>query len=536
MRRLLWGSPIVMGIALASAGNALAAPPAASNCTLIEPGKLRCAIAQPSDCDRINDYPYARDLFCAGAYAGVQAMLAEIAKTLKVKAPSEGFFYYYQTLADPLAPPDEQAQTTTACLDTPAPYPGGSKIVTGAGTPLCELVAFVTSTGGDAKRTKADNPIPRDLRTYPEFFAALYAPDKSITKFRAGSPYDDLATGLGAGAEAGFRKSYGKFSPVKLYDPDHWTKEPNYRGISGGGGGGWGGELAVLAPGGPVVQLAFGGGGGGGMSSFQPDPSAAANSKLGAGGGGGVQFADGYRHAGKSYNGLGLGAGMGTGEDAVQYSYNDYAGSTRPAQPVHQYNAPVIDDYVAQIDNLAKQLAGAYKDGTAIVLRGGGGMGAGTEYLAGNGQPFVPNAMSTQGGFQFNYTFARRAAPHGDPAVQALDTLNAQQENVYAIIGDAYQTAVQLAFEECGRDYSNFACMCPREHANVICLVREQIDDPAKIPGWLQVRHCPGDDDLSNRNGNGFTSYQQFLLDSASPLLPACTTTLKGFFSSQNTP
>ena len=108
---------------------------------------------------------------------------------------------------------------------------------------------------------------------------------------------------------------------------------------------------------------------------------------------------------------------------------------------------------------------------------------------------------------------------------------------MYAIIGESYVTADKLAFADCGRDYGNYACMCPRQHAYVICIVTEAIGDPKKVPGWLQQRHCPGDDDgLSAQNGNGFTSYQQFLLNAATGTPAACTTALRNFFTAQNTP
>lgn len=534
MRRHLTASLTVVGLMVAHGNSVLGAPV----CVQIEPGKLRCAITQRSDCERINDYPYARDLFCAAAYSAAQTMVSEIAKTLGVKGPTDGIFHYYQTLADPEALPDDQAQTTVPCLDTVAPYPSGSDVVAGAGTPLCNLVAYVTSPGPAVGKHRKGDSIPEVLRGFPDYFGKLYSPEKgfALTRFRTGSVFDPIVAGLGAAGHDGFTADYPKFSPTKLYDPDHWTKDSQYRGISGGGGGGWGGEVAILGSHGPVVQLAFGGGGGGGMTSFRPGKSRTAITGLGAGGGGGVQFANGYRFNGRPYDGLGLGAGMGSGETAVQYSYNDFVGSTRPPQPVHQYNPSVIAEYETQLKNLGDQLRTGYHKRKTIVLRGGGGMGAGTEYLMTNGQAFVPHALSTQGGFQFNYAFLRRRSNGAGLGAQALDDLNAQQEDVYAVLGDAYRTASRLAFEECGRDYSNFACMCPREHAIVICLVRQQVDDPKQIPGWLQQRHCPGDASSGGQNGSRFSSYQQLLLDAASAMPMSCAAALTDFFTSQNNP
>src|SRR5204863_8838419 len=158
---------------------------------------------------------------------------------------------------------------------------------------------FVTSPGpGSKKQTgRSDNPIPRNLRTFPSYYSKLYAPEASfpLTDFRTGSVFDPVVEGLGAAARDGFIADYEAFSPTKLYDPFHWQKDSRYHGISGGGGGGWGGEIAILGRHSPVTLLAFGGGGGGGMTSQFPTGAPSPASRLGAGGGGGMQFANGYQ-------------------------------------------------------------------------------------------------------------------------------------------------------------------------------------------------------------------------------------------------
>jgi hypothetical protein len=70
----------------------------------------------------------------------------------------------------------------------------------------------------------------------------------------------------------------------------------------------------------------------------------------------------------------------------------------------------------------------------------------------------------------------------------------------------------------------------------VICLVRKQVDDPNKIPGWLQQRHCPGDAESGGQNGSGFSSYQQLLLDAANAIPMSCAAALTDFFTFQNSP
>ena len=546
MWRNVTPSSIVFALTIAYGGHLLAAPP--PFCETTEPGKLRCAIGNAADCDKINDYPYARDLFCAAAFSAAQEMVAEVAKTLGVNAPKNGFFYFYQTL--PTVPPPDSPQTTVSCTKTPAPFPG-SKDVIGAGVPLCDLVAYVTSPGPDAKKTRKDDPIPAALRDYPDYYSKLFAPKTKheLNHFRTGQAFDKLVSGLGAAGYDGFIKEAHGFSTTTLYDPDHFSKDGRYTGLSGGGGGGWGGEIAILGTDGPVVQFAFGGGGGGGMNSYQPDvppgpgkkPKPIAISGLGAGGGGGAQFANGYFFGGTSYNGLGLGAGAGdtslVPKSPVQYTYSDYPDSGRP-QPTplpHEFNAGIVGDYEAQLQNLAAQLKSAYGSDGTVVIRGGGGMGAGTQYLSSTGAG--SQALSTQGGFQFNYEFAKNLSSNS-----ALGVLNDVQQNIYEAIGESWQIAADVAFKACGSDYSKFDCMCPIEHAIVICKAKEAVGgDAAKIPGWLQQRHCPGDDNSNVLSP--YSPYQRHLLSVVSAINDSeficgvsLTDALTDFFDVQNTP
>ena len=534
MRSVLTYGVMILGLVVASSPTLAAGPV----CTPIDDGQLRCAIAKISDCEAINDYPYARNLFCPAAFSAAQEMVSRLAETLGAKALTNGFFYYYQTMADPEAPPDDQSQTTIACLDTPAPYPSGKSPVVGAGTPLCHLVAYATSPGPVAadRAKKSGNPVPDQLRAFPGFFGKLYAPTPSfpLRQFRTGSVFDSVVEALGAAGRDAFVADYPRFSPTELYDPAKWRHDPRYHGISGGGGGGWGGEIAILgADGEPLTLLAFGGGGGGGMTSSLLPP-ASPFSVLGAGGGGGVQFGNAYRSGDQHYNGLGLGAGVGSDETSVQYSYNDYAGSGNPPLPVHQYNPAVIDEYQRQLKNLGQQIKTRFKDGKTIVLMGGGGMGAGTEYLMENGQEFTPHALSTQAGFQFSYEFRGRRGPSALGRPTLLADLQAKQDDFYKLLGDDFRVASRQAYQECGQDYSNYACMCPRTHAIVICLAGQQIGDASKIPSWLQQPHCG--DDSAPQGDNGLTSYQQLLLGTAGELAAPCTRVLLDYFTSVNSP
>jgi hypothetical protein len=258
-----------------------------------------------------------------------------------------------------------------------------------------------------------------------------------------------------------------------------------------------------------------------------------------------MQFGNAYRSQGRNYNGLGLGAGRGSDEAQVQYSYNDYQGSGRPPKPVHDYNPAVIADYRAQFGHLARQLKGRFEGGRTIVLKGGGGMGAGTEYLKPNGQEHEPHALSTQAGFQFSYVFERPSSQERSHAELATRESTALGEDLYQHLGDDYRTATRQAYLECGSDYANYRCMCPRTHAIVICLVGRRLGDAAKIPSWLQQQHCP--DTSTAPPGAKWTSYQRLLLEAANdpsapgpapgrPAPQVCLDTLREYFSELNVP
>ncbi|MEM7137843.1 MAG: hypothetical protein AAF500_14760 [Myxococcota bacterium] len=472
----------------------------------------RFTITELSDCDQIRDYPYARNLFCPATFTAVQTVRSTIAESLGAR-PSDGYFYYYQTLADPLDPPGEESQTTVACLATEAPW--GSEEVVGAGTPLCELVAYVTSVGQrpDGDPDERGNPVPATLRDFPTYFSGLYPPSTEalLDEFLIGGTYGPLIDNLGALTFNGFVNAYPPYAPNALYAPGDWGMDTQYFGISGGGGGGWGGELGFDLPTGDSTLVSFGGGGGGGMTSQLLN--GVASTALGGGGGGGMQLSSDYSNNGISYNGLGLGGGTSSDRPFVQYSYNDYEGSGRPAVPVHIYNPDVIDDYTEQMDNMVAQLVDGVTNGQTVVFRGGGGMGAGTEYLMANGEEYVPHALSTQAGFSFRYEFKEPA--DGEPVEDSDD------ECIYAQIGDFYNQANQQALADCGNDYSNYSCICPIQQAIVVSLTADFLDSEGlgdvEVPAWLGQQHCPStneEDTAPNQPVDGVTNYQQLLLDS----------------------
>jgi hypothetical protein len=527
-------------IVLVLAGAVAGGGPAFAACIPTDDGQLKCTIRTPSDCYALRNYPYARTLFCPAAFSAVQSMVARVAKTIGVGGPAAGELSFFQTLADPKAPPEDQAQTVVGCADTSPPW--GSPFVRGAGTPLCHLLAYVTSPGPLpwGPPTDAHNPVPRSLRGFPRYLGALYDPNPALplTEFHSGSGFDPLVANLGLAAHALFVRDYPGFSSRGIYAPGFWRVDPEYHGISGGGGGGWGGEIAVLGDGGtPVSLLVFGGGGGGGLRSFRQSPGGKASSALGAGGGGGVQFGNGYLFEGRSYTGLGLGAGGGSDPFEITYDYDDYEGSGNPPLPAHQYNPAVIAEYEAQLKNLAAQLRALLAEGKSVVLRGGGGMGAGSEYLDPSGAGYVPVAFATQGGYQFSYEFRAPQAPPDSAAGAAWRQANAEEEDAYSQLGEFFRVANKEALAECGGDYSNYACICPKAQAIVICLMSQALGDPSKIPAWLQEPHCPSP---GVANGpSGLKNYQQFLFAEGSEVGKRgvqCSADLIEFFTAVNTP
>ena len=482
----------------------------------------RFTITELSDCDQLRNYPYAQNLFCPATFAAVETVRSAIATTLGER-PGEGYFYYYQTLAFLDEPPGEESQTTVDCLLTPSPW--GNPDVIGAGTPLCELVAYVTSLGPreGSNPNDSENPVPGTLRAFPRYFTGLYPPNTAalLDQFRTLGEYGPVINNLGALTVEGFSNAYPPYAPDALYVPDDWGIDTDgYFGISGGGGGGWGGELGFALLTSDSTLMSFGGGGGGGMTSQLLNGGAV--TAIGGGGGGGMQLSSDYSNNGISYNGLGLGGGSSSDRPVVdgrlvaQYSYNDYEGSSRPPVPVHIYNPDVINDYTEQMDNMVAQLVNGLANGQTVVFRGGGGMGAGTEYLMGDGEEYVPHALSTQAGFSFRYEF--RPTDDGEPVEDS------DEDDLYAQIGDFYNQANQEALAQCGNDYSNYSCICPIQQAIVVSLTANFLDSEGggavEVPAWLGQQHCPStnnEDTATNKPVDGVTNYQQLLLDSLPP-------------------
>ena len=522
-------------------------------CKPINEQRVRCKIQSVADCQHVYDYPYARNLFCPASFRAAKEVATTVASSLGLRAARRGTLYFFQTHPDPDSPPDRQAQSTISCLDTASPW--DDTLVLGGGKPLCHLVAYAMSLG--PVRTPQDrasrNPIPDNLRSFPQYFGNLYTPSPTLplTEFRSGSPsYDPIVKALGSSGWEGFVSDYPDFSETAVYDPARWQQWPEYQGVSGGGGGGWGGEIRVPIHNGTRVLLAFGGGGGGGMTSRRESVTRPTHTVIGSGGGGGMQFANGYRNAGQSYNGLGLGAGHSNTESEVQYSYSQDLYTT-----THSYTLGTITAYKTQLRNLKRSLKARFRSGQKVILTGGGGMGGGMEYLQADGQEYTPHALSTQAGFSYRYEFywRDRNPAQSSPIIGKTTAINEPTPDLYQALGSFYQIANQQALEDCGSDYGNFACICPKAQALVICQVGEFFSgDVIQIPAWLQQAHCPDTSLLISGATNPprppLSSYQRLLhaslqrstvnLDPShlAVSLQQCSRLLLNYFSTLNTP
>ena len=487
----LWTTVVLCGVFLVMSQAAAAR----SVCQPIGSGQLRCTIRSVEDCLLVENYPYARNLYCPASFNAVNQVFETLIQALEIKKPIQQQFFFYQTQPPRNASSPgalDPAQTTLPCLETPAPWAGGP--ILGAGKPLCDLMAYVSSIGSNAISIPSNgNPLPPVLRGYPDYFSHLLSDSDNFpfTGFKTGGVYDPLIRSLGSDGAELFKGEVNPFSTASVYRPSPSAEDPRYWGISGGGGAGWGGEIVLTSRGTSRTLLAFGGGGGGGLTSrVNPDPSSTASS-LGAGGGGGMQFANGYRNGGKSYNQLGLGAGTSSNEPEVQYSY--YQPIT--GRVTNDYDPELIADYQTQLAQLFAQLDEGLRQGGEIVFKGGGGMGAGAEYLRSDGEEYVPHAVSTQAGFQFRF---RVGKAKGFPILPIRSVappesvVSSQQKKLYLAMGNIYQFANQQALQECGNSYENYACICPASQAIVICLAHRVLGgNLASIPGWIQQAHCP---------------------------------------------
>jgi len=436
--------------------------------------EFSCTITKLSDCNNLLNTPYDRNLLCPSAYGVAYTMRKRVAKLLGQEAKTTGSFLYYQTIPDVgKVPAGVESQTTIPCMATPHPWNATDSI--GVGLPLCSLLARAASFN---TRPRPSGGYPEDklnpvtsANQYTNYHKKLIFMDpfSDVGNFGENSEWDPIVKRLGSSGGNVFSKMEPSFQDGAAYNP--WNlATPPYFGISGGGGEGWGAEIAIDNS----TLLEFGGGGGAGMTSYTGN-SSVIPSRVGAAGGGGVNIGSGYTRNGINYNGLGLGAGADYKTDTATYSYYA-AGSTGDGQPV--YNATTVNQYITEMELLHAQLKQSCAAGKTVVFQGGGGAGAGAEFLQSNGSEYAPHAISTQGGFQFSYRITcnkQRAAAAVMPV------------GLYVELGRLYSQAIVMAKASCG-GWSDYSCICRTSNAYLVAVLKEKYN---VLPAWLNSSTCP---------------------------------------------
>ena len=533
--------------------------------------QISCNITSEADCAQVNDYPYARNLFCPASYRSAQKMIETLKTFINVDSTVtiSSSFLFFQTPSSKFP----NSQTDQSCMTAPFKITPliTSGVIRGGGEALCDLVGYVTSPGPtDLNLINPQNPLPLNLRSFPSYFESLWAGNNEypLNDFAPGRRFDGLISNLGASATTGFITVEPSITINSIYGPDNWKNEPAYNGISGGGGGGWGAEILTL----PQSQsqgltlFTFGGGGGGGLSST-PKPTPKNNfTYLAGGGGGGAQFANGFISQGKSYNGLGLGAGGSQSlaaadskgnkiQSEISYSYNDSINNNPP----RTNHAILIDDYSKQLVVLKQKLISALASGQKVILKGGGGMGAGAEYYDAKLNEITPHALSTQAGFQFRFEIVSKKAVFSSPRrgyssnILTEQLIDQNQNLLYQRLGPIFQTANRQALNHCGNSYTNYNdCVCPATQAIVTCLAMSTlgVSNPNLVPKWLGNQYC-----VKSATGSvvssGVTTMRNDLINALPPVIEpldidtspqtnltaaACKNALQGFFNSLDGP
>ena len=517
-----------------------------------------------TQCSTIKSRPFAA-LDCEGSYTYAQNLYTFISKVLDVSEPStnQHFNYFQHT--------PSTNETTTPCLQARQTGVNLDPAIQGGGAPLCDLMGYATSNSSNE---------PTTSKQYPPYLTTLLGtayPIESHTVPLARIPellatfgqtaMDPTIQHLGYNGYVDFLTQYylqqsskhyaecgtSATCPSLYYLPytseesllETWPPQGiNYWGMSGGGGSGAGYQIEAFKPGSATHYTLFSGGGGGGGGNTTPKGLNTPNLYLintGSGGGGGSQFANCYITQNGDFNGLGLGAGTGSGLSALEghnityqappatdYSY--YPPTSHPAWSHAEILASYGDNLTYLFHTLIPQL---YNEGYTIAMTGGGGGGAGLEFLNSLGVEFQPQPVSIGYGFNFCYVF-NKAQQH--TATDCISTPNAGspkaltlQNLIYKNIGAFFNEGMNLAVSSCTGGYSNYQCTCTFQHAYVICKLNDILSangfSSADIPSWLSIPHCSDNVDSLLTHAS--------LMDQL-PIHSApnqCTTTIQNFYT-----
>ena len=391
---------------------------------------------------------------CQNAYHAVTSIVHDIAARAG-RTPSQvvGSMNFYAN------DPRPNDQTLGACMFQSAPWNASETVSPGIAT--CDLAGFVMSPSNEvAAIDDPENPIGL-TKQFPGFFAELM----KTRKLSSPSRLDLYTRSTGAHGVMQFLAEYTRWQDAPLdelpfYQPNSGlANNPGYHGLSGGGGDGMGGEL-LTAQGATV--LSWGGGGGAGFTSNRT------TTYIGGGGGGGMQ------HTKDAINGLGIGAGTSYREGMAQYTISSPANATANA---------TVAEYAEAMTSLFETLSGQ-----SFVLQGGGGSGAGYQYLRPDGVEEYPQSMSSGCGFSFSYEVAGGSAARVKAPTYPTSRTTT---NLYTSLGAMYKACSLESLAFCG-SYDSWKCVCQAQNK---CIVRKADEivagDASQIPSWLTDDTCP---------------------------------------------
>ncbi|MDC0535968.1 hypothetical protein OAO18_09195 [Francisellaceae bacterium] len=469
------------------------------------------------DCSEIkNPGTYQDDVFCYSAYQYYTKLKQTLQNMTGNDDNINGNFTYYAHTADVVKAGQDANQTQLACnsadlrqidLDDkgnniyPNNYPNDN-FKSGLGEPLCQFLAYIGSVEETQTWTYHKSPI--------EYFNAIMNNPIDFGPTQKGHPnrFDQYVEDLSANAEQNYIDKGGQVS--SMYMPNGWsipftenyykdnTDKPYsaYWGMSAGGGSGAGFQVYIGTEAAEDnVVFTGGSGGGGGFTSPEFDYDKDGSIKnikqisIGSGGGGGVQFANSGKYT-QFTEGLGLGAGVGTGPKIpdtmqVEYSYNKNNSVTS-----HSYNADTVSEFM----NEMKSLKGLMKNKT-VVVKGGGGMGVGAEYLYldqnnNSIQEYTPHIISTGGGFTFAFTIQPKSMPN--LLLQPNKLINSNDVQFYQNLGAYYNLAMTLALAHT-EGYGGYSCalyMCEYAQDYVLKQAINDFSGKDNVPSWLKVDQC----------------------------------------------
>lgn len=460
-------------------------------------------VKRVTNCNDMSKNPavYQQSLFCEASYQYYQKLQIYL-HSLYPDATIKGQFIFYEHLSEePEYAGIDYDQTQIAC-DAPEirqisvnrkgediypdNYPN-AYFTQGLGSPLCNFLAYIGSieTTSAWPETKAPMDYFRKIIAQPLLFG-----------LSAGG-FDPFVKNLSADGTAYFKRLYTLknvlYSPSPLasvtfsqayFNANKDNPYSAYWGMSAGGGSGAGFQIYRDTDNNKNVVFTGGFGGGGGFTSPEFNSSDTGGHlsditqiAIGTGGGGGLQLS----------SGIGLGAGTSSNENKVEYTYYNQNKES------NTYDSHVTHSFVSGVTALKEDLSTHN-----IIVKGGGGMGVGAEYLylADNGQSgevelqeYLPHVISTGAGFTFAFTIENKSSRDLSPLSAPVNFITANDENFYAALGKYYNEGEKLALKKANHNYACAVFMCQFTR-NYVLEKAAAVFGKANIPNWLTINQC----------------------------------------------